>query len=370
MLREFRKLQPESHFFGTGGDRMAKEGAELLYHIRDISFLGFAEVLRHLPFLRKMMARLLQETRRRRPQAIVLIDYPGFNLRFAARIRKIPELQGIPILYYISPQVWAWHSSRVPTIARLVSRMAVIFDFELPIYKAAGLPVDFVGHPLLEVAHPAMSASDFRRKWSIPEDAPLMAILPGSRQQEVTRLFPIFLQTWKRLRHKFPSLRALVGCSPALSKSLYSQILSDQVISDNEVLLTFDQTYDLLAHSRVALAASGTVTLEAAILGTPMVMAYRVAPLTYLIGRQLVKIPNIALVNVVAGRRIVPEFIQSSATPERLTDELSRLLADEAYRAGMIEQLAAVRRKLGTPGASARVAGILNDLIIEYSSRA
>jgi len=349
---------------------MAKEGAEILYHIRDISFLGFAEVVRHLPFIGKMMARLLQETRRRRPQAIVLIDYPGFNLRFAARTRKIPELQGIPILYYISPQVWAWHSSRVPVIARLINRMAVIFDFELPIYKAAGLSADFVGHPLLEVAHPDMSASEFRRKWGIPEEAPLMAILPGSRQQEVTRLFPLFLQTWKKLRHKFPNLQALVGGSPVLPKSLYSQILSDQAVSDGDVLLTFDQTYDLLAHSRVALVASGTVTLEAAILGTPMVMAYQVAPLTYLIGRQLVKIPNIALVNVVAGRRIVPEYVQSSATPERLTDELSRLLADEDYRAGMIEQLSEVRRKLGTPGASARVAAMLNDLIVKNSSRA
>lgn len=370
LLREFKRLQSGAHFFGTGGDRMAAAGLETLYHIKDISFLGFVEVLRHLPFIRRMMAKLLQETRRRRPRAVVLVDYPGFNLRFAARLRKIPELQGIPILYYISPQVWAWRSSRVPQIARLVDRMAVIFDFELPIYEAAGLRADFVGHPLLETARAEMSAADFRRQWEIPENAPLIALLPGSRKQEVLSLFPLFLQTLKILRENSPQLHALVGCSPALHKSLYAQILSDTGHSGPEIRLTSNQTYDLLTHSRVALVASGTVTLEAALMGTPMVMAYRVAPLTYFMGRILVKIPNIALVNVVAGKRIVPEFIQHEATPERLADELSRLLADESYRAGMIEQLSQVRQKLGTPGASARVAKLLNDLILEGSSRA
>jgi lipid-A-disaccharide synthase len=341
---------------------MAAEGLEVLFHVRDIGFLGFVEVVRHLPFIRRMMRTLLEECRRRRPRAIVLVDYPGFNLRFAKALRRIPELSATPVLYYISPQVWAWHASRVPEIARLVDRMAVIFDFEVPIYQKAGLQVDFVGHPLLEVVRPVGSADELRRELNLPVNSPLLALMPGSRLQEVRGLFPLFLQTYKLLHGEFPNLTALVGCSPTVGQTIYDDILLSAEMAGGIRLLN-DMTYDILAHSNVALVASGTVTLETAILGTPLVMAYRVSPLTYTIGRKLVKIPNLALVNVVAGKRVVPEFVQGEAQPHLLAAELSSLLRDATRRDAMRKELYQVREKLGNPGASRNTAAILNSMI-------
>ncbi len=369
LLREFHQLQPHFHFFGTGGDRLTEQGCELLYHIRDISFLGFAEVLRHLPFIWRMMQHLLEECQRRQPRAIILVDYPGFNLRFAARLKKHPATRHIPILYYISPQVWAWHASRVPAIARLVDRLAVIFDFEVPIYQRAGLQVDFVGHPLLEVVRPTQSRDAFRQALGLQLDDLLCALAPGSRQQEVSRLFPLFLQTYQRLRQNFPSLKAVVGCSPTLPRDFYEGRLKLQGLDPAEVVLVENQTYDALAFSNVALVASGTVTLETAILGTPMVMAYRVAPLTYWLGRILVTIPNIALVNVVAGKRVVPEFVQHAATPRSLAAALAELFRSPEKRQQMIRELEKVKSRLGEPGGSRRVANLLAELISQASAR-
>jgi lipid-A-disaccharide synthase len=370
LLREFKQRHSSAQSFGAGGDRMDEQGCEILYHIRDISFLGLVEVIRHLPFIRRMMDSLINACRQRQPQAIVLVDYPGFNLHFARRLRKAPDTKHIPILYYISPQVWAWHASRVQAIARLVDRMAVIFDFEAEIYRAAGLRADFVGHPLLEVAQPAQTKESFRREIGVPDEAPLIALLPGSRKQEVRRLFPLFARTFVELRARIPTLQCLVGCSPMLTETFYEHTLAEAGLTTSGLRLLFGKTYDLLASSQVALAASGTVTLEAAIIGTPLVMAYRVAPLTYWIGRRLVKIPDIALVNVVAGRRVVPEFIQRAATERRLADELYGLLTDAERRQKMVADLAQVRDKLGTPGASFRVAVLLDEMIEEAKSRA
>jgi len=369
LLREFRRLEPRARFFGTGGDRMAAQGCELVYHVKDIAFMGFAEVIRHLPFIRRMMNRLLVECRRRRPAAVVLVDYPGFNLRFAARLRKIPELAQTPILYYISPQVWAWHSSRIPKIARLVDRMAVIFDFEAPLYRTAGLSADFVGHPLLEVVEPALDKAAFLRDLGLDGTGPLLALTPGSRLQEVRRLFPLFLETAARLRRDFPGLTALVGCVPSLDLSVYRDV-TRAAGSGEEVRLLTDRTYDLLAHSDAALVASGTVTLETALLGTPLVVAYRVAPSTYWIARRVIRIPYIALANVVAGRKVVPEFIQDQATPEALAAELASLLNDTPRRRAMLEDLAEVKARLGPGGASANVARLLQSMVSPQDDRA
>jgi lipid-A-disaccharide synthase len=368
LLREFRRLHPETRFFGTGGDRMAAQGCELIYHVKDISFMGFAEVIRHLPFIRRMMRTLLNECRRRRPAAVVLVDYPGFNLRFAARLRRLPEMARTPILYYISPQVWAWHSSRIPQIARLVDRMAVIFDFEAPLYQAAGLRADFVGHPLLEVVEPSLNKAAFLHDLGLEGAGPLLALAPGSRRQEVHRLLPLFLQTAARLRRDFPNLKALVGCSPTLDPVVYRD-LKVAAGGGEEILLLSNRTYDLLAHSDAVLAASGTVTLETALLGTPLVVAYKMTPSTYWIARRLVKIPHISLVNVVAGRRVVREFIQDHATPQALAAELAPLLTDTERRRIMLDDLAQVKARLGPGGASAKVARILQSMIKAGSER-
>lgn len=367
LLREFRKLHPQVHFFGVGGHRMAAEGCEILFPIEKVAFLGLAEVIAHLPFIRKMMKTLLWECLRRRPKAVVLIDYPGFNLRFAKRLRRTPGLSKTPILYYISPQVWAWHASRVPKIARLVNRMAVIFDFEALIYGKAGLKTDFVGHPLLEVVQARDSSETFRQNLGLLNDDTLLALLPGSRMQEIKRLLPLFLETYRKVKMGLPNLKAAIGCSPAVDQTIYENHIEQNTES---IPLLYGKTYDLLAHSSVALVASGTATLEAAILGTPMVMAYKVAPLTYWIGRHLVKIPDIALVNVVAGRRVIPEFVQGEASSQRIAAELRAMLDDESRRRTMMEDLAQVRAKLGEPGASAKVASILSEMIMDDANDA
>jgi lipid-A-disaccharide synthase len=362
LMREFRATYPDAHFFGVGGDQMEAQGCEAIYAVDQVAFLGLVEVIAHLPFIRKMMNRLLAECVTRKPRAIILVDYPGFNLKFAERIRQKPGFESIPILYYISPQVWAWHVSRVPRIAQLVDRIAVIFDFEVSIYKKAGLQADFVGHPLLEMTEPSGSKEEFFKSLGCDGDKLLLGLLPGSRKQEIRRLLPLFLETFALLKDKVPTLCAAVGCSPTVEDIFYSEIINKSVIN-NQVFLLRDKTNVLQAHSDVVLAASGTATLETAILGTPLVMAYKVAPLTYFIGKYLVKIPNIALVNVVAGKRVIPEFIQSDAHPRRIAETLYELLTNTAYRETMEKELKEVRRKLGEPGASRKVAAILNELI-------
>lgn len=369
LIREFKGSASGFHFFGCGGDRMAGEGCEILFHIRDLAFLGLVEVLRHLPFLRRMMRRLLQECVVRKPAAVVLVDYPGFNLRFAKAIRSNTELREIPILYYISPQVWAWRADRVPVIARLVDRMAVIFDFETTIYRTAGLRTDFVGHPLLEVAKAGASSEQLRSSFEIPRDAPLLVLLPGSREQEVKRLLPLFLDTFRLLLRDFPGLCALVGCAETVPYELYRKIAEMRNLGSERVTFIQNRTYDGIAAGDVVLAASGTVTLETAILGTPLVMAYKVSPITYWFGKHLVKIPDIALVNVVAGKRIVPEFIQKEADPERIREAVAVLLRDPARRERMKSEFAAVRAKLGEPGSSVRTARILFEMIREKENR-
>lgn len=370
LVEAFKRLAPNVHFFGVGGDRMADAGCENLYHVDDVAFLGFTEVIRHLPFIRRIMNNLLSECRERKPKALVLVDYPGFNVRFASRLRQIDELQNIHILYYISPQVWAWRASRIPKIARLIDRMAVIFDFEVPIYRNAGLQTEFVGHPLLEVTRPLQTKEAFRQSLGIHPDNPLLALLPGSRKQEVKRLFPLFLKTYTRLMHRIPNLKAAVACSPSLDVAFYQKLSDQEGLTGGSVSFLFNQTSDLQAHSDAVLVASGTATLETAILATPMVMAYKVAPLTYMVGRFLVKIPHIALVNVVAGEKVIPEFVQNEATPENIANELFTILTDSSCRERMISELDRVRQKLGDPGASRRVADMLYSMIQETADHA
>ncbi|MCX6639161.1 MAG: lipid-A-disaccharide synthase [bacterium] len=363
LIREFNLLRGDCHFFGVGGDLMADAGCENLYSVREVAFLGFVEVIRHLPFIRKMMNTLVAACLKRRPQVLVLVDYPGFNLRFAARLRKYPELKNLPILYYVSPQVWAWHSSRIPQIARLVNRMAVIFDFEAPLYESVGLRTDFVGHPLLDNLVIRKEKEAFRQEFSIKRHELLIALLPGSRKQEVSNLLPIFLQAYELLKLRFPNLHAMVGGASALSPEFYTDIMDRVGYRDDRVRILSGQTYDLVNAADLALVASGTATLETAIIGTPLIMAYKMSPLSFQLAKHLVKIPNVALVNIVAGKQIVPECLQRDAVPDKLADEAATLLTDPVRRKEMIAELAIVKQKLGAPGASKRVAAILQEMI-------
>ncbi|MDZ7292510.1 MAG: lipid-A-disaccharide synthase [candidate division KSB1 bacterium] len=353
VVRELKQLAPHAEIFGIGGDQMAAAGMELLFHIRDMAVIGFTEVLRHLRFFRHVMHTLENEVARRQPGVVLLIDYPGFNLRFAARLRNRHEAQP-KILYYIAPQVWAWGARRIPKMAKLVDQMAVVFPFELPLFQSAGIPTVFVGHPLLEGLRPQLSTEIFFSRYQLHAERPLLGLLPGSRKQEIEHLLPDMLATAEILRNTISDLQVAVAMAPNLPETFYRTW-----VKDHEVRLIANATYEVMRDSRACLVCSGTATLETACFGTPLVVVYRVSRLSYEIARRVVKLPHIGLVNVVAGRKIVPEFVQNDFVPERVAPVLANFIKEGKPRAEVQRALAEVRTKLGTPGASRRTAELV-----------
>jgi lipid-A-disaccharide synthase len=356
LVHELKRLAPEAEIFGIGGDGMAAAGMELLFHIRDMAVIGFTEVLRHLRFFRRVMRTLEDEVARRRPAVAVLIDYPGFNLRFAARLRARYETPP-KILYYIAPQVWAWGAKRIPKMAQFVDKMAVVFPFEVALFQSAGIPTEFVGHPLLEGLRPKLNTGEFFARYQIDASRPLLGLLPGSRKQELERLLPDMAATARLLRQTIPDLQIVVAMAPTLPETLYRAW-----IKDDDIRLVANATYEVMRDSNACLVCSGTATLETACFGTPLVVVYRVSRLSYEIGKRIVKLPHIGLVNVVAGKKIVPEFIQNDFVPERVAPALEKFMQDDDYRAETQSALAEVRTKLGTPGASRRTAELILQL--------
>lgn len=347
LVHALKTLAPECKIFGIGGEHMAREGMELLFHIRDMAVVGFTEVIRHLPFLRKVMRTLEEEIAARKPRVAILIDYPGFNLRLAERLRA----RGIKTLFYIAPQVWAWGAGRIPKMARLLDEMAVVFPFEVELFEKAGLPTTFVGHPLLEGLQPQLARADFFQRCAFEAGRPLLGLLPGSRAHEIERLLPVMIATAQLLKTRLPQLQIGVAQAPSLPRSLYERYLSDPAIQ-----LIDNATYELMRESTACLVCSGTATLETACFGTPLAIVYRISRLSYEIGKRLVKLPHIGLVNVVAGRKIAPEFVQNAFTPEAAAAALQPLLTDPSARERMSAELLQVRERLGTPGASERTA--------------
>jgi lipid-A-disaccharide synthase len=347
LVRELKARRPELELYGVGGDGMARAGMELIAHIRDLSFMGFAEVLKHLPTIRKVRQRLDDVIARRRPDVLVLIDYPGFNLRFARTARA----HGIRILYYVSPQVWAWGKRRVKRMKGLIDKMFVVFPFEVEIYRQAGIEVEFVGHPLLEALGDVTKAEGLRERLGISKNKTLLGLLPGSRVQEVLRILPIMVQAAEALQNEFDA-EVVVGAAPNLQEGLYHRVIDQH----KGFHLVSDATHDLMRGADLAFVTSGTATLETACFGTPMVIVYRTSFATYWIGRMLIALKNIGLVNIVAGRQVVPELIQGKLTPRNLVQEAQRILCDSTLAQRMRTELLTVREKLGTIGASARVA--------------
>ncbi|MGH7598692.1 MAG: lipid-A-disaccharide synthase [bacterium] len=360
LVHELKRLAPEAEIIGIGGDGMAAAGMELLFHIRDMAVIGFTEVLRHLRFFRRVMRTLEDEVARRRPAVVILIDYPGFNLRFAARLRARYE-KPPKIFYYIAPQVWAWGAKRIPKMARLVDQMAVVFPFEAPLFQSAGIPTEFVGHPLLEGLRPKSNTDTFFARYQIDAARPLLGLLPGSRHQELERLLPDMVATAQLLRQTIPGLQIAVAMAPTLPESLYRTW-----IKDDDIRLVANATYEVMRDSSACLVCSGTATLETACFETPLAVVYRVSRLSYEIGKRVVKLPYIGLVNVVAGRKIVPEFIQHDFVPARVAPVLAKLIKDSEYRAEVQRALAEVRTKLGTAGASRRTAELALQLGEQY----
>ena len=340
-------------FRGIGGSLMIGEGLDPLRHVREMNFMGLVEVLRHLPFIRRTMRDLEALLDSWSPDLVILIDYPGFNLRFAPRVKK----RGIPVMYYISPQLWAWHKSRVEIVRRHVDRMAVLFGFEVDFYREYGIEADFVGHPLVDTARPSRERDVFRASLGAG-DRPLIGLLPGSRPQEIERIFPAMAGAVELLKLRMGPLTAVAGCAPELDPSVLRRIIGDSGITVLE-----GATYDIMAHADAVAVTSGTATLETGLLGTPMVVVYRTSALTYLIGKHLVDIDNIGLINIVAGSRIVPELWQNEVTPIGIAAELERLCTDEALRERIVTALAGAREKLGEPGASGRAAAVAMEML-------
>jgi len=348
LIKEIRKSDSGAVFRGWGGDRMLEAGAKVVTHYRDVAFMGFTEVLLHLPAIMKNIDRCRKDILTFRPDALILIDYPGFNLRMA----KFAQNHHIRVFYYISPQVWAWKSSRVKKIRKYVERMFVILPFEKDFYARYHYPVDFVGHPLLDAitpGYPFMDPASFRDRFGL-DARPIVALLPGSRKQEIGRILPAMIA----MAGDFTAYQFVIGGMSSVSRNIY-----EAVMKKNDIRIIFDHTYDLVKNAHAAIVASGTATLETALLATPQVICYRGGYLSFQIARCLVDVRHIGLVNLIMDRAIVKELIQNDFNPGNLKAELSRLLYDEGYRAGIRDDYQHLVMKLGGSGASARTAAII-----------
>ncbi len=355
LISELRLRTPGLVTFGLGGDEMRAAGLEAVAHSSEISVVGITEVLKVLPRAREIFAGLLREVDRRGPALAVLVDFPDFNLRLAKELKA----RGVKVVYYISPQVWAWRRGRVKTIARLVDRMLVLFPFEVDFYRGHGVDVVHVGHPLVDEV-PVLP-----RAWDgDPGNGPYrVALLPGSRMSEVESLLPTLLEAVRILASRLP-VEARIIQAPTIPRELLEEHVE---LSGLPVRIVAEERFTAVASSHLALCASGTATLEVGLLGTPMIMVYRLASWTYALAKLLVRLPNVSLVNLVSGRRVVPELIQGDANPERIAAEAARLLTDAGAREEMRAGLAGLRGRLGEGGASGRAAAEVAAMLAEVA---
>ncbi|MEA2560010.1 MAG: lipid-A-disaccharide synthase [Acidobacteriota bacterium] len=344
LVSELRRLVPGLVTFGLGGDELQAAGLQSVAHSSEVAVVGITEVLRVLPRIKQVFAALLREVDRRRPGVAVLIDFPDFNLRLAKELSQ----RGLRVVYYISPQVWAWRKGRVRTIAKLVDRMLVLFPFEVDFYRKHQVEVVHVGHPLVD------EVPQLPQAWDRGEtDGPFrVALLPGSRLGEVEALLPIMLRAVRRLSADLPIAVSLIK-APGVPREL----LEEQIeLSGLPVRIVAEDRFAAVADSHLALCASGTATLEVGLLGTPMIVVYRLGFWTWSVAKMLVRLPSISLVNLVLGRLVVPELIQGDANPERIAVEAERVLLEDDERAEMRRGLAELRGRLGEGGASGRAA--------------
>ncbi|MBI4548356.1 MAG: lipid-A-disaccharide synthase [Ignavibacteriae bacterium] len=347
VVRELKRRDSDCDIYGIGGDKMQAAGMELIYHVRELSVMGFWEIVQHLPLLHSVERTLTVLLKARKPDVLLLVDYPGFNLRFAHVARTL----GINIVYYISPQVWAWNPGRARKMKGLVDKMLVVFPFEVDFYKTQGIDVEFVGHPLLEVLNEPQDRQAFCKRYGFEDNKPIVGLFPGSRQQEIERIFPAMLGAARILQAQ-RGAQVAVGVSSLFDFDFIKSFIRD----DFSVQLIQHSTYDVMKNSDIALVTSGTATLETAYYQTPMIVVYKTSWLTYLLARSLIRIKHIGLVNIVAGKQLVPELLQRRVNPQQLADEALRLLCDDGLRRQMSNNLSIIREKLGSSGASVRVA--------------
>ena len=357
LIKMVKQKEPEVEFYGVGGRRMEEAGASLWFNLEELSVVGLTEIFTKSGAIIKALSQLKKSLAERTPNLIVLIDFPDFNLMLAKSAKK----RAIPVLYYISPQVWAWRRKRVNKIAKVVNKMAVILPFEVPIYQEKGMDVEFVGHPLLDVIEKEMMPrEEVLLRFKLDPAKRLISLLPGSRRDELIRLLPEMLGAVELLEAKFSDLQfALLAASTLDSEEVQNLVAKSKL----KVNIFSDHHYDLLSASELAVITSGTATLEAALLNTPMVVIYKVSLITYLIARMLIKVKHISLANLLAGKAVVPELIQTEANSKRIAEEAEKMLNSGETIGRMKLALNQIREKLGEPGASARVADIVLKMI-------
>jgi len=347
LVSEILGREPSADVFGFGGRRLAAAGTRLVGDFQGLSVTGLTEALRVLPRSYAMLRRLVAAARATRPDVFVAIDFPDFNFRLMAALHRL----GIPIVYYISPQLWAWRAGRMRTMKRFVSRVLVIFPFEEALYRREGVPVQFVGHPLIDLVGVKAPRAALLGEYGLVADAPTVALLPGSRPNELRRIVPDMAASLPLIRARVPGVRFLVAAAPNLQDELFAPLLGA-----SGTVLVRERTDDVLAACDVVITASGTATVQAALHERPMVVVYRLSPLTYRLGKPFVRVDTYAMANLVAGERIVPELIQDDFTPARVADETVRLLTDRELYTRTRDALRRLRDKLGGSGASGRAA--------------
>jgi lipid-A-disaccharide synthase len=349
LVKEMLKMSPEIKFFGHGGDKMKAAGVEIIEHISSLSMVGFTEVIRHLPRMFNLMNETVNTIKSLRPDRVILIDYPGFNLRLAKKINKL----NIPVTYFILPQVWAWKEKRAELIKRYIDQAISIIPFEKKWFNNHGINIDFVGHPFVDVLKPSITKKEYFLKHSLDINKPLLTLLPGSRQQEIDRHWPLFIDVINKLYEIFPNIQFIVGKAPDVVIPAYPEFVH---IEKDAPRLTVN-------YGDAGLIASGTATLEAAVLGLPTVVCYKSSSITYLIGKRLAKVKYLSLVNLIANRQVVPEFIQDNMTAEKLIKALIPLLSDTPERRKMVDRYEQITGELGKAGVYRRTAKLIVDKI-------
>lgn len=356
LVAAIRRRAPETVFSGIGGEAMRRAGVEILVDAATLAVVGLVEVLIHYRTLRAALEQMRRRLRDERPDLLILVDYPDFNLRLAKTARAL----GIKVLYYISPQVWAWRRKRVHTIRERVDMMAVVFPFELPFYEAAGVPARFVGHPLAEEAHSTLTRDQAATRFGLDPARPVVGLFPGSRRGELQRLLPLQIEAARRLQAEMPAVQFILPRASTLSEEAIDMHLRGAAVEITRVAGHF---YDVIQSCDAIVSASGTATLEIALMGKPLAVVYRVNPISYRIMRRLIRVDHIALCNIVAGQRVATELIQDEATAEAISRELGRLLNDAAYAARVREGFKRLREQLAGDGRSTDIASLALEML-------
>jgi lipid-A-disaccharide synthase len=358
LVREMLRIDPSLNFYGIGGNKMQDAGVKLLINAAETAVVGLTEVISKFGTLFRIIRQVKKSLDEMKPELVILIDYPDFNLNFVAPAAK---KRNIKIFYYISPQVWAWRKSRINKIKKLVDKMAVILPFEVDTYAAKGFVVDYVGHPLLDLVKPAYSKQESRKIFNLDESKTTIGLLPGSRLSEVVKLLPEMLRAAEILAQKIQNVQFILPLADTLEKKTVDDIVSEFTI---KVKVISGQTYDAVSCCDLAIVASGTATLETALLSVPMIIIYKISPLSYFIGRLIVNVKNIGLANIIAGKTVVPELIQEDARGNRIAAEALDILTDEERKQEIIKELAEIRNKLGNPGAARKTAQLAYDMLL------